>query len=232
MKRAYIVLLALLLVLTGCGDKIRANNLSVDDVCCPYEIDHKSGGVEITLHSGEMSDILWQLEMVPEDVCEAVQEDSQQEGTVCYRIVGKEAGAAQLKFTAMQQNTEVFILSVVIDADAAGKTVVSSAQHWEKAATAVESDGLQYKWSVDENGTLTFSFLNREDNWNISGDGEGVCTLSGMIDTPSGCRFSAQATAAGQTDVLLHGEKTQREISVTIQVDDNGKLEVLSVQEH
>lgn len=232
MKRVYAVLLALLLVLTGCGDKVKANNISVDDVCCPYEIRHTRNGAEITLHNGEMSDILWQLETIPEDICEVVQEDSRQEGTVCYRIVGKEEGAAQLRFTAMQGDDAVFILTVVIDADAAGKTVVSSAQHCEKAATAVDADGLQYTWNVDENGTLLFSFLNREDNWQISGDGGGVCTLSDMIDTPNGCRFSAQAIAAGETNVLLSGEKTQRTISVTIQADDNGKLEVLSVQEH
>jgi hypothetical protein len=55
--------------------------------------------------------------------------------------------------------------------------------------------------------------------------------LTNTISTPVGCKFSAQATAAGQTTIVLTGENTQRKVHVVIQADEQGKMEVLSVQE-
>jgi hypothetical protein len=51
------------------------------------------------------------------------------------------------------------------------------------------------------------------------------------MSTPAGCKFSAQAKAAGQTTIVLTSENTQRRIHVVIQADDNGEIEVVSVQE-
>jgi hypothetical protein len=84
---------------------------------------------------------------------------------------------------------------------------------------------------VDINGILNFSFINQEDHWSVSGDGADAFVLSNMMSTPSGCKFSAQAKAAGQTTIVLTSENSQRTIHVTIQADDQRKMEVTSVQE-
>ena len=102
MKRAYVLLLALLLLLTGCTGKGQTNHVTVKDVCCPYEIDHTKGVAEITLQDGEKSGILWQVQVIPDDVCEVTQEDPKDEYTSRYLIVGKEAGAATLTFSALR----------------------------------------------------------------------------------------------------------------------------------
>ena len=148
-----------------------------------------------------------------------------------YRINGKEEGAAQLIFSALTEDTVQFTLTLVVDVDAKGKAVVSDCRHWERAGEVVDTDGLKYKWHVDEKGTLNFSFINKDDFWQVSGDGDGVCTLAEVLSTPSGCKFSVQANASGQATVQLMGETSQRVIEVKIQADDNGKLEVISVQE-
>ena len=232
MKRAYVLLLALLLLLTGCTGKGQTNHVTVRDVCCPYEIDHTKGVAEITLQDGEKSGILWQVQVIPDDVCEVTQEDPKDEYTSRYLIVGKEAGAAKLTFSALRvDDTVAFDLTLIVNVDSEGKAAVASYEHRERTDTAVEADGLNYKWNVDVDGILTFSFINSEDTWSVRGDGEEVCVVTDAMSTPIGCRFSAQAGNAGQTSVLLVGDTTQREILVTIQADDDGKLEVVSVQE-
>jgi hypothetical protein len=232
MKRAYALFLALLLILTGCAGKEKTNNVSVDDVCCPYEINHKKDMVEITLRDGKQSGILWRVETVPEDICQVTEVEVNKDDTCRYRLSGKEEGAAQLTFTALQTDETVcFVLTVVVNVDSKGKAVVSSYQHYERIDNFVDADGLKYKWNVDINGILHFSFINREDYWSVSGDGADIFVLSNMMSTPAGCKFSAQAKAAGQTTIVLASENTQRTIHVVIQADDNGEIEVVSVQE-
>ena len=232
MKRAYVLLLALLLILTGCAKKEKINNISVKDVCCPYEINHKKDVVEITLHDGKQSGISWRVETVPEDICQVTEENIDKEYTCRYHLSGKEEGAAQLTFTALQTDqTACFVLSLVVNVDSEGKAFVSSYQHQERKDNSVDADGLNYKWNVDINGILNFSFINQEDHWSVSGDGTDAFVLSNMMSTPSGCKFSAQAIAAGQTTIVLTGENSQRTIHVTIQADDQRKMEVISVQE-
>ena len=232
MKRAYALFLALLLILTGCAKKEKTNHVAVKDICCPYEIIHKNDAVEITLRDGEQSGILWRVETVPEDICQVTQENIDEEYTSRYLLSGKEEGAAQLTFTALQSDETVrFALTLVVNVDSEGKTVVSSHQHQERKDNSVDADGLNYKWNVDINGILNFSFINQEDNWSVRGDGADVFVLSNMMSTPAGCKFSAQAKGAGQTTIVMVSENTQRTIHVVIQADDNGKIEVISVQE-
>ena len=231
MKRAGVLFLAVLLILTGCRSKDKINDVSANDVCCPYEISHKDDGIDITLQDGKESGILWSVEVIPEDICEVSQVDVDKAFFCQYRINGKEEGAAQLIFSALTEDTVQFTLTLVVDVDAKGKAVVSDCRHWERAGEVVDTDGLKYKWHVDEKGTLNFSFINKDDFWQVSGDGDGVCTLAEVLSTPSGCKFSVQANASGQATVQLMGETSQRVIEVKIQADDNGKLEVISVQE-
>ena len=169
--------------------------------------------------------------MIPEDVCQTVQINARKESTCRYRVTGLLEGAAQLRFTAMEDETAVFILSLVVHVDAEGKTRTSSYQHWEQGGASVEADGLNYRWSVDENGVLQFSFVNSEDHWSVWETEQEICILSDKMATPDGCKFRAEAKSAGQTDILLVGETTWRKINVTIQADDDGTLKVISVQE-
>ena len=232
MKRICILLLTLLLILTGCKSKDKINNVSVKDVSCPYKISHKKDGVVITLQDGQKSGISWRVETIPEDICQVTQETINKEYAVRYRLSGKAEGAAQLTFTALQTDeTDCFVLTLIVNVDSEGKAIVSSYQHYERKDNIVETDGLNYKWNVDTNGILNFSFINQEDNWSVSGDGADTFILSNMMSSPSGCKFSAQAKAAGQATIVLASENTQRTIHVVIQADDQGKMEVISVQE-
>jgi hypothetical protein len=95
----------------------------------------------------------------------------------------------------------------------------------------VKADGLEYTWSVDETGLLSFSFSNPDDFWRVEGDGENVCTLIAKMATPSGCMFTAQPKDVGQTTIKLVGAESQREVHVVIRADENGKLAIVSVQE-
>lgn len=232
MKRAYVLFLALLLLLTGCAGKEKTNNFSVKDVCCPYEINHKKDVVEITLCDGKQSGILWQVETVPESICQVTEDSADKEYTVRYSLSGKEEGVAQLTFTALQPDETVcFVLDLIVNVDSKGKAFVSSCQHHERKDHSVDTDGLNYKWNVDINGILNFSFIDQEDSWSVRGDGAEAFVLSNMLSTPSGCKFSAQTIAAGQTTIVLVGENTERTIHIVIQADEQGKMEVISVQE-
>jgi hypothetical protein len=232
MKRACILLLALLLILTGCKGKNKPNNVSVNDVSCPYEIKHKKNTVEITLHDGEQSGISWRVETIPEEVCQVTQENVDKEYTCRYRLSGKNEGVMQLTFTAQKADgTDCFVLTLIAEVDSRGRTVVSSYQHHESKVNSVHTDGLNYKWSVDANGVLSFSFIDKEDTWSVRADEAGVFTFSNMMSTPVGCKFSAQAKSAGQATIVLASGNTQRTIHVVIQAEDNGNIEVISVQE-
>ena len=232
MKRVCALFLVLLLILSGCAYKEKTNHISVEDVCCPYKIEYKKDVVEITLCDGEQRGILWHIQTIPENVCQVVQEDSDNEYTCRYRLLGKVEGVAQLTFTALQKDeTACFALDLVVNIDSEGKVFVSSYQHYERKDNFVDADGLNYKWNVDLDGILNFSFINKEDNWRVRGDGGDAFVLTNMMSTPAGCKFSAQAKTAGQTTIVLTSETTHRTIHVVIQVDDQGKMEVLSVQE-
>ena len=232
MKRAYALLLALLLVLTGCAGREKTNHVSVKDVCCPYEISHKDGVVEITLEDGKRSGVLWRVDVISEEICQVTQESSKEEYTSRYRLTGKEEGVSLLTFTATQADETVcFVLSLIVNVDAQCKAAVTSYQHREREEVSVETDGLTYKWNVDTDGILNFSYINEEDNWVVQGDGTDAFVLSNMMSTPTGGKFSVQCKGAGEITVLFVGRNTQRVIQVVIQADENRKMEVISVQE-
>ena len=232
MKRAFVLLLTMLLILSGCNGKEETDRVSVKDVCCPYEIDHKKSGVEITLHDAAQSGIVWRVETIPTDICYVTEDSINKEYTCRYCISGKKEGIAQVMFTALRTDETVcFVLDLLVNVDSTGKTTVSSYQHHERKDNFVEADGLNYRWNVDTEGILNFSFINQEDNWSVRGDGADAFVLSNLMSTPSGCKFSAQAIAAGQATIVLTGENTRRTIHVVIQADDKGNMEVASVRE-
>ena len=232
MKKAWVLVLALLLVFTGCTGKKETKNASVKDVCCPYEVVHKDDGVQVVLSKGKTSVTHWQVEAVPAEICQVTQDEVAKEDTWRYRIAGNVEGAAKLTFTGVQEDeTTALVLTLVVDVGPDLKAAVSSCQHWEGAVSAVEAEGLTYKWNVDAEGVLRFSFINSEDGWCLGSQGEGVFTLWDMMATSNGYKFSAQAGGAGETTVVLVGEQTNREIRVTLRADEDGKMEVKSVQE-
>ena len=232
MKRAYVLLLALLLILAGCAGKKETNDISVKDVCCPYEIVHKNDGVEITLQDGEKRGVLWSAEVIPGDICRVTPEECKAENTCIYRVTGEEEGVAQLTFTAVQPDEAVaFVLTLEVRVDANGKAVVASCRHQQREENSEEVNGLKYKWNVDVDGILHFSFINSEDRWSVRNNSENICTLTEAMSTPSGCRFSARANTPGETTVVLVGEVTLREVSVVLRVDADGALSILSVGE-
>ena len=231
MKRMYVLLLAMVLLLAGCGGKTKTKDISDKDVSCPYEIDHKKDWVEITLRDGAERGILWNVETMPADVCEVTQEKSGKDDVCKYRISGLAEGATHLTFTAQQEEqTVVFSLEVIASVDSDGKVTISDYRHKERSGVRSEEESLDYRWDVDENGILTFCCFNSDDHWSMRGDGKDICLLSDMMSTPSGCQFSAQAISDGEINVVLTGKTTQRTIYVTLQVED-GVLEVISVQE-
>ena len=231
MKRVYALLLAMVLLLTGCTGKGKAKDISVKDARYPYRIEHKKDTVEITFRNHTEKNIAWHTQMLSENICRVTQAAVNKENTLAYRVEGVQEGAEQLTFVAQRQDeTAEFTLSLMIYVDAKGKVTAQSCQHKERKEVSQEENGLNYKWDVDVDGVLHFSFRNEDDQWSVRG-GEDACALIDGMSTPSGCQFSAQANAEGKTEVLLVGETTQRQICVTLQVDGNGNLEVLSVQE-
>ena len=227
MKKLYALIMIVVLLLSGCSASEAPEDISVKDVCCPYEITRKNNTLQITLQDGEKSNIDWNAETVPQEICTV---SSEKKGK--YRISGTQEGAAQVTFTALgEDETTEFVLTVVVHVDAQNKVTLTSYEHRQREDASVEADGLDYSCSVDVDGILTFSFINAEDRWSVRGGGDGVCTLTDKISTPSGCKFSARAASAGQGAIFLVGETTQRTILVTLQSDGNGKLEVISVQE-
>ena len=122
MKRVYVLLLVLLLLFAGCARKEKINNISVEDVCCPYEIKHQKDGIELILRDGGQSEIQWRVETIPEDFCQVTQENIDQENTWRYRLTGKKEGVVQVTFTALRTDETVcFVLTLLVDVDAEGK---------------------------------------------------------------------------------------------------------------
>lgn len=232
MKKAYVFILAMLLVLTGCGGENKKKDVSVTDVCCPYKLQHKEQTLQITLEDAQESGLTWQVKLMPEGICQAVRQDSKKNYVACYDVIGIQEGAAQLTLTAVQEDQTVdFTLSVVVNVDAQGNVTLASSQHQQREHTLVETEDFTYEWDVDVNGVLNFRFSDSEDLWSISGDGGEVCTILSSLSTPSGCKFSARPESAGQVSILLIGEFTQREIAVVLQADEAGNLEVVEVRE-
>lgn len=227
----YVLLLAMLLLLAGCGGKEKTKDISVKDTSCPYEINHRKDWVEITLRDDAKRGIRWNVETMHNGICEVREEKVGKNDTCQYRIDGVTEGVTVLTFTALQEDqTVVFSLDVMTNVDSEGKVTVSDYRHRERSGASSETDALDYRWDVDANDILTFSFFDSDDQWSVRGDGKDVCILSDMMSMPSGCQFSAQAISDGKISVLLTGKTTQRTINVTLQVDD-GVLEVISVQE-
>ena len=232
MKKVFAVLLAALLMLTGCVNKEEDKNVSVTDALCPYKIGHKEGALEITLQNGAKNGLTWQVTAMPDDVCQITQKDSEDADTALYSVKGVVEGAVQLTFTGAQEDQTVgFVLTVVANINANKEVNLASYQHRERNQTAVEADGLNYKWDVDVNGVLNFTFKESEDQWSVQCDDSEVCKFVNQLSTPSGCNFSVEAVSPGQVTVELLGETSQRKINVVLQVDNAGKLEVISVQE-
>ena len=232
MKRLYALLAVLLLVFTACGRKNQSQDVSVSDVCCPYEITHEENDLLITLRDTEQQGLKWQLEAIPQDVCQIAQENIDDASGCRYRVSGSIEGMEQLRVTALKSDeTAAFTLTVMVNVGADGKVVLASHEHRQREDTVVEENGLNYQWNVDVDGKLNFSFINAEDSWSISGVEDDVCIFSDVLSTPSGCRFTAQANNPGQTMVVMVGESTQRTIHVVVQVEENGALAVVSVQE-
>lgn len=232
MKRIVVLLLAMLLILTGCAGRAKADDVSVQDIRYPYEVCHVNGAVEITLSDAANSASSWTMKAVPDDVCQVTRDDTAAAGTYLYRVLGVLEGAARLTFTASQDDgTEIFTLTVVINVDSKGRAVATSCRHWQREGASVEANGMAYTWTVDENGLLTFDFANSDDFWKLEGDGEGICTLLTKMATPSGYQFTARAKATGETAILLVGENSQRTIRVVIRADESGNLAIASVQE-
>lgn len=232
MKKAFIFLLILLLLLTGCTGKNKNLNVSVKDTLCPYKLQHKKDTLRITLKDGQEQGLTWQVKAIPEGICQVTPEEEKKEYVSYYGVAGVKEGAAQLTFTALQEDQTVcFTLNVIVDVDGEGKVTAASVQHKEREHALIEAEDFTYEWNVDLDGVLNFNFVNSNDLWSVSGDGGQVCSISDSLSTPSGCRFSARAEAEGQTTIILSGETTQRRIAVLLQVDEEGKLEVLSVQE-
>ena len=223
MKKILLLLLAIVMIFAGCSEDEEPKGIQVKDACCPYEIVQKGSELEITLQNGDLSGITWMVQTVPQDVC-AVK--TEKDGK--YRITGSQEGAAQLTFTAMQEENIQFVLTVVVDVNAKNKVTLKTHEHREQNDVSVEEDGLNSNWSVDVDGILTFSFIDSEDTWNVL-DEEGI--LLSKMSTPSGCKFSVQTIASEQCVISLVGEASQRTISVTIESDDSGNLRIASVQE-
>ena len=232
MKRIFALFLALLFILTACSGKKTIDHISVQNICCPYEINHIEDVVEITLSDGDRNGIQWQVTSQPEDICQVTQDNIDKDDSCRYRVSGNVEGAAELSFTALEENgTACFVLTVIVNVDSEGKTTVSTYQHTERKDHSVEEGGLQYHWNTDINGTLNFSLKDQEDNWSVTGDGADVFVLSNMMSTPVGCKFSAQAKGAGQATIVLVSQNARRTVHVIIQADDEGNIEVISVQE-
>lgn len=223
MKKVYALFLVMLVLLSGCSKE--KEHIVVEDACCPYEISPRENGQEVLLQDGELTDLRWEVETVPQDICTV---NAQKQGQ--YHIAGTQEGAAQVTFTALQRETVRFVLTLVVHVDGEKRVTLTSYEHRQREEVSQE-DGLQYNWSVDVDGILTFSFLNTEDRWSVHGDGEGICTLLEKMETPGGCKFTAQQASVGETVISLVGETTQRTVCVTVRVDEQGSMEVLSVQE-
>ena len=232
MKKVLILLLAVLLMVTGCAGRKKADNVSVKNVSYPYELRHVNNAVEITLTDDANSASSWTVKALPDDVCQVTRDETAAAGTCRYRVVGVLEGAAQLTFAVTQDNgTEIFTLTVVIDVDSKGRAVATSCRHWEQEGGSVEADGLAYTWAVDESGLLSFYFFNSDDFWTLTGDGGEVCALVTNMTTPSGYQLTARATATGEATFLLVGRNTQKAIQVVIRVDESGNMAIASVQE-
>ena len=232
MKKLCVLILAMLMVLTGCAGKEKIRDASVRKTVCPYKINHKRDFVEITLRDGKKQDLLWDVQMNPEGICQLKQIKTTKARTVKYCVTGGEDGAALLTFTAAKQDQPAsFVLYLLVNVDQKGKVTISDYQHQDLSSASVEEDGLQYKWYVDVDGVLHFDFFNNEDSWHVSSDSDDVCDISNKLSTPSGCTFSAKAKSKGKCSVVLMGKTTQRRVDVTIKVDKEGNMEVTSVQE-
>ena len=232
MKKVYILLMAMLLILTGCAGIKGMKDIRVTDAMCPYTVQYKKGVLEVTLQNQSGNPLQWQVKAMPNDVCKVAEVPQTVENTVCYTITGEIPGAAQLTFTALREDgTATFELNMIVEVGSNKKATVQDYEHQESEHVAEESNGLSYAWDVDVDGILTFSFTNTDDFWSVSNTKSTVYKFTTRLSSPSGCSFGLRALAAGQDTVILTSETAQRTIHVVVQVDDAGNLTVVSVQE-
>ena len=104
MKKVFILMLAILLIFTGCAGGVKTNDVSVKDVSYPYDVLHAEDTVEITLWDAANSGINWKMEAIPKDVCQVTREAAEEAGACRFRVVGEVEGAAQLTFSAVRDD--------------------------------------------------------------------------------------------------------------------------------
>jgi hypothetical protein len=62
MKKVFILMLAILLIFTGCAGGVKTNDVSVKDVSYPYDVLHAEDAVEITpMPNLNFGDACWKL---------------------------------------------------------------------------------------------------------------------------------------------------------------------------
>ena len=232
MKKVFIWLLAMLLIFTGCAGLKKVEDIRISDTICPYFIHYNKGVLEVTLQINSENALQWQVNALPDDICRVAEISVEGENMVRYDVTGVEPGATQLTFTALQEEGAIaFVLTLIVDVDSAKRATVRQYEHQERQSAHEELNGLTYQWNVDVDGVLSFNFTDTEDMWFISNAESTVFRYRQRLSTSSGCQFSLQAVSAGQDTVVLTGENTQRVIHVVVKADENGKLEVVSVQE-
>lgn len=232
MKKVYVLLLAMLLILTGCAEMEKTKDIRVTDAVCPYSIHYNRGVLEVTLQNNTGNPLQWQVQVLPDDVCKVTEVPQTKENTISYTVEGLVPGAAQLIFTAVNENgTAAFVVDMIVDVSSANKVTVRECEHQESKYVAEESNGLSYEWSVDVDGVLNFTFTDLEHSWLVNKTESTVFSFTKRLSTPSGCNFSVRALNPGQDTVVLVSDDAQRTVHVVVQVDEAGNLEVVSVQE-
>lgn len=223
------VLAAALLLLAGCGKK----NISVDDALCPYSVEHKGGSVYVRLHSGELTDPLWQADAGLENVCGLTQEESKDPASQLYRIDGVEEGFSRFVFQAAEAGAAAdvrfrLVLTVMVDGE--GKVTAETASHQESRTYTVETEGTACRWEVDMQGVLTFRLLDRDETWSLRAEDGAVCAVTELTGTPNGWKFEARPLAPGTASVVLRSSQSGRSITVQLQVDEAQNISLAGVQ--
>lgn len=230
MKKTILFCLAVMLLLTGCN-KEKNKDLAVEDALCPYEITHKKESVQIQLQLQQLPDAQWQATAAPDDICAVAQEMSKDGEETTVEITGTEEGLSVVSVQAAELTGEVrFTLDVTVQVDAEGIVTVVDATHREVQKTEVASETLPYRWEVDMDGVLTLSFPGYSSDLNLNTQNTEICEISGVFYGPGGCSLDATPLQPGTATVVLEDEQTQQTITVTLSVDEQLQIAVVSVE--